>query len=346
MGTELFIRLLEERDYDLWSQFVATSSSGSIYALPAYLDILCSVTNARFSIIGVFRGTELVGGMPLYTVRTRAGLVTSDHQLLNYHSPVIRDYTTRFPSERVARQLAVLSKLEEHLRTMGGIHLAMYFRHTLADVRPFVANRWKVLPDYSYIVDIGDLTFAWGRVEQNLRRLIDRAGENGLIHTDDDDFDSFYRLNVEICRRKRLQLELPEASFRVFVERLKAQDLCRLYHARLSDGTPTATQLVLTGPHSVSHTVCAAADIRYLSLGSTPFLRWKSFTALSALGYVANDLTGAPLNDVTRFKRQLGGDLVINWRVIRPETIRYRLYLRTRRTFHSALYRIKRFHRT
>ena len=38
------------------------------------------------------------------------------------------------------------------------------------------------------------------------------------------------------------------------------------------------------------------------------------------------DLTGAPYpHDVTRFKAQLGGDLVTNWLVERPPTLRYRL---------------------
>jgi hypothetical protein len=72
--------------------------------------------------------------------------------------------------------------------------------------------------------------------------------------------------------------------------------------------------------------VCAAADADFLSLGSTPFLRWMSFQSLSALGYTGNDLTDATLNDVTRFKSQLGGDLVTNWLVSRPQTFRYRIY--------------------
>ena len=82
--------------------------------------------------------------------------------------------------------------------------------------------------------------------------------------------------------------------------------------------------------------MCAAADVEHLSMGSTPFLRWNSFEALSKLGYAANDLTDAGLNDVTRFKSQLGGDLVTNWVIARPETIRYRLYRKAGRLAQSG----------
>ena len=69
----------------------------------------------------------------------------------------------------------------------------------------------------------------------------------------------------------------------------------------------------------MTHTVCAAADTEYLRFGTTPFLRWSVFEELSRLGYRANDLTDAALNPVTRFKSQLGGQLVCNLVLRRPD---------------------------
>ncbi len=304
------VRPLTEGDYEAWNRFVAEAPSGSIYAHPSYLETLSAATGGEFGIIGAFKGTELVGG----------------RLLLYYHGPVLREYGTKMPSERTSRQLGVLQALEHHLRSFRCIHLHLNVRHPIFDLRPFLSAGWQVRPSYSYLVSIADIRTAWGRVDQNLRRLIGRADKSGLVVTDDDDFDSFYRLHLETHRRKGAPVYLREAAFRAFFQRLKALDFCRLFHARLPDGTAVASQLVLTGPHPVSHTVCAAADGAHLPLGSTPFLRWRSFAALSALGYEANDLTDASLNDVTRFKSQLGGDLVVNWAVTRPTTLRYRLH--------------------
>lgn len=157
MHSEYAVRSLREDEYDRWTQFVAKCPSGSLFALPVYLDILCQATGGRFEVTGVFRGNELVGGV------------------------------------------------------------ALYF-----------------------------------------------------------------------------------------------------------DDQAVATQLVLTGPHRISYTVCAGSDAGYLATGANPFLRWRSFTALAGLGYHTNDLTGAPYpHELSRFKGQLGGTLLINWRISRTPTFAF-----------------------
>ena len=74
----------------------------------------------------------------------------------------------------------------------------------------------------------------------------------------------------------------------------------------------------------MTHTVTAAADPEFLGLGTTPFLRWKVCEGLAAEGYLGNDLTDASLNEVTRFKSQLGGELVTNLVLLRTDSSRYR----------------------
>jgi lipid II:glycine glycyltransferase (peptidoglycan interpeptide bridge formation enzyme) len=180
-------------------------------------------------------------------------------------------------------------------------------------VRPFLARSWTARPSYSYVVSIADLTAAWARVEQNLRRLVTRCGQQGLVVTDDDDFDSFFTLHAATMERKDAAVYLPRPAFATFVTRLLTLRLCRLFHVRTTEGRVVASQLVLLGAHPICHTVSAAADPAFNKLGVSAFLRWKAFEALSALGYRANDLTDASLNPVTHFKSQLGGDLQVSF---------------------------------
>lgn len=320
------VRPLVESDYGAWLQLIATAPSGSIYASPDYLAALCRVTNATFRIIGVFKGAELLGGMPLYETESPVGTVASHRLLLYYHSPVIRDYATQYPSERTSRQLAIIQSLLGFLNDQPLAHLRLHIRHPIADVRPFLQAGWTVRPHFSYIVPIADPQATWGRIEHNLRRLIERAHSKGVVMTQDDDFESFFRLHLETHRRKGAPLYLPQESFERFYQFLRDKNLGQLFHARLPNGKAIATQLVLLGPNPVCHVVCAAADAVSLSLGSTPFLRWEVFRTLSKMGYEGVDLTDAALNEVTHFKSQLGGNLVTNWIAIRPETVRYRLY--------------------
>jgi hypothetical protein len=157
-------------------------------------------------------------------------------------------------------------------------------------------------------------------MEQNLRRLVKRGEREGLVMTDDDDFNRFYELHLDTHRRKGAPLYLPEAAFRRYFENLRAQGTCRLFHARMPDGTSIAAQLVLIGDHEVTHTVSAAADPEKQKLGANAFLRWRVFETLAAEGYAANDLTDATLNPVTHFKSQLGGTLTPSLAVEVPGT--------------------------
>ncbi len=342
--SQVYIRELSEGEYGRWTRFVAESETGSVYALPAYLRALCRVTSRSFSILGAFRGDNLVGGMAMYMGKTEAGLVSADHHLLFYHSPVIRDYTTKYAHERTARQFTILAALEQHLRHHACDHLVLYMRHSLTDLRPFNAGGWRIVPRYTYLVTLDHADQIWNRMAPYQRHLVEKAMDQGVTCCDDGDFSSFYAHHLKTCRKKGLKPYLPEPAFHSFYQELKAENLCRLYHARLTDGRNAASLLVLGGPHPVSHTLCAASDPDFHGLGVNPFLRWAVFNDLMARGYTANDLSGAPLNDVARFKRQLGGDLVVNWQVIRPVSagfyvrremvkFRKRVVSRIRRTF-------------
>jgi hypothetical protein len=312
MPAKLSTRLLGDDDLAHWTRFVSTSPDGSIYSTPAYLDILCQATGGRFRVLVAERGDELVGGVALYEERTRWGRHVGPRLLLYYNGIVLRPETTRYQSERTSRHLEAVAALVAAIASMGYARVVLRNRSTLRDGRALQAAGWSVAPAYSYVVPLADLAGKWNGVEQNLRRLIQRCATQGVVQTDDDDFDSFFRMHQETHRRKGAPLYLPQTCFRRYFERLRSANLCRLWHARLPDGRSISAQLVLLGPHPISHTAAAAQDAEFRNLGATAFLRWKALEELQRLGFAGNDLTDASLNPVTHFKAQLGGDLELN----------------------------------
>ena len=326
MSASLVVRELPDAEYDAWSRLVAASPQGSPYSDPAYLDALCTAGGGNFRILALDRGGQLVGGIGLYERDATAGRFVSPRLLLYYLSPVLAPHDSKYPSQRTAREVEVLGGLADSLLGRGYASVTLKCRHTLRDVRPFLARGWTATPSYSYVMDLTDPQAAWGRVEQNLRRLVTRCTEQGVTMTEDDDFGAFNRLHALTLDRKGAAVYLPEAAFRAWFERLRSAGLCRLYHARLPDGQVIASQLVLTGAHPLSHTVSAAADPAHLKLGVNAFLRWRAAEALAAAGYAANDLTDAALNPVTHFKSQLGGELVQCHVLESPKSGRWKLW--------------------
>jgi hypothetical protein len=315
---------------------VAEAPEGSIYNSARYLAILCDSTGAHFRILSVAKGDELQGGVALYEQPSPWGTIVSPRLLLYYNGLVTRPDASRYPSVRARRVLDIQRALETALVQRGYARLCLKSSSALRDIRVFQQGGWRIVATYTYVVPLTDLEALWQRIEQNLRRLITRCESQGVTMSDDDDFDSLFRMHLDVHRRKGAPLYLPQAEFERYFERLKSAGLCRLYQARLPDGRSIAAQLVLTGPHPVSHTVCAATDGEFLSMGASAYLRWKAFQALADLGHSANDLTDAALNPVSRFKSQLGADLHLCLQIAHRDRIGIRFRDTVRRAVHTA----------
>jgi hypothetical protein len=321
-------------EYERWSQLVRDSPGGSAYSLPRYLEALCSAGGGRYSVLAALRGDEIVGGIAAYERSSPGGSFVAPRLLLFYNGLVLREYETRYPSERATRHVEAVAALAAALEERSYGRLELRSRSPFQDARPLLDRGWRVSPSYTYVVPLGDLDEQWKQVEQNLRRLVERGRRSELTLEVNEDFGALFRLHQETAARKGAPLYLGQAAFQRYYEDLRAQDLCRLYHARLPDGRVAASQLVLTG-HAVTHTVCAAADAELQHTGANAFLRWSVFEDLAALGHTANDLTDATLGSVARFKSQLGSTLepcLVASRPLSPAfRVQYGLYRATGR---------------
>lgn len=315
---------LSDSDYSEWEALVAASPDGSIYATARYLDALCGTAGGDFRILAVRRADKIVAGIPLYERVSKKGVFVGPRLLLYYLGPVLQRSESKYPSQQTAHSLASMGALVSELANLDYAKITLKGRHTVSDVRPFLAKGWRAWPSFSYVVPLHDLADQWNRVEQNLRRLVDRCAEQNMAYTDDDDFESFLRLHKLTMSHHDVGLYLPDAAFRRWFEILRGSGLCRLFHARLPSGESIAAQIVLLGDHPVSHTVSAAIDPSHRRLGAAAFLRWRTFEWLARNGKAANDLTDATLNSVTHFKSQLGGDLVTSLVVESPGTAEWR----------------------
>ncbi len=315
---------LKESEYGEWNKFVSNSSGGSIYSTPEYLDILCGVTNGSFKILAARQGDKITGGIGLFIQKSTREEYVSPRLLLYYNGIVLQDYDTLYHSKSVSRQIVTLTALEEALsKEKYSIHFRN--RNSFYDARVFLSQKWTSRLSYTYTVNIDDIDKLWNKVDPNQRRLIKRSEKQGFSIVKDEDFQAFYNLHVDTHERKGSPIYLSYENYKVYYERLRAKNLCSLYHACNQEGQPVSSQLVLLGPHPVTHTVCAATDESYLNSGVSAFIRWKVFEDLSKQGYAANDLTDAALNPVTRFKSQLGGDIQLCIELIKPTSTNLRM---------------------
>lgn len=305
--------MLTEEHYDAWDDFVLSQErTGSIYATARYLDILCRAAGGSFSVVAVHDGDSFVTGFGLYRRRVEVRDVISTRMLLYYNGVVLRDSLLALEGSQ-SRRLEALDALHGFLERQPVDAIILHCRHGYQDFRPFLEERgWHVEPTYTIVVPTTDSSQLWSKFDKNARRLVRRAENLGCTIEPDNDFDPFYHAHEEVHRRKGAPLYLPKEAFRRFVDELIAARLGVIFTARLADGSPAASQLVLLGKHPCSHTACACSYAAHLETGATYLLRWRAFVELEARGYAMNDLTNASRGSVTKFKEQFGGTLKMN----------------------------------
>ena len=320
----MITEILKQEEYDQWLELVNQANSGSIYSYPDYLAVLSEVTGASFKILAVKENKELVGGIGIFERKRIATRYIAPRLMLYYNGIVLRDYDSRYPSKCTSRHLKILEAIRETLSSSGYGKIVFKNRHPFMDARVFLQAGWMVRPTYSYVAHIANPDALWQKMEQNQRRLVKRCEDEKFIFSESDDFEGFFNLHMGVHERKHAPLYLPYDQFKQYYNCLKNRNLCHLFTVKNKDGKMVAGQLALTGGHPVTHTVSAAADPEYQNLGINPFLRWYTFKQLAEWGYTHNDLTDAALNMVTRFKSQLGADLVVNLEVVSPSRMLYR----------------------
>ena len=346
---KLALRIIDESEYPMWNRFVESSPTGSVYSSTHYLSVLAKAVNATVRVAVVENAGTIVGGIALLESDTRWGRILDPRLLLQYNGIVLGKSESKYPSYKTSVELKVIEQIARFLEDQSYASMMVKCRWPFMDVRALLARGWSVIPTYTYIVPLTDLEQQWDRVDRNTKRLIRRCSGEGIVVTQDDDFDSFYRMHKETHERKGAPLYLDRQAFRAYFQELFESGVARLFHARLHDGKSVAAQLVLTGGHNMSETVSACADSNYLSSGASAYLRWSSFERLAESGFRQNDLTDASLNNVTRFKSQFGGDLRICLACLRPTKMSFRIgtglencarallqHLRSARTYESG----------
>ena len=185
-----------------WVSFVRSSAYGSAYSLPAYLEALAAAVGGTVRTIVARRGATIAGGIAVLETSVPFGRVVAPRLLLYYNGFVVRDYETRYPSQRAARRNEVVSALADYLVALGYGRLEIRSRSPLDDVRPLLSSGWVASPSYTYVVPLDDLEALWSRVDQNLRRLVERARGLGFELVVDEDFDAFYDLHAATGERR------------------------------------------------------------------------------------------------------------------------------------------------
>lgn len=295
------IRLLRSEEYAVWDRFVEGHPVGGLYHRSLWIPLMQSTYRYEPYYLGLFRGGELMGGLPLFLVKSRftgwrlVSLPQADWCCPLACSDEDFDLLIRSATELVPRVGADYLEIRTLQRCAG-----CRFLHTAFTGGKSFANHVVPLdPDPNVV---------WERLHKGVRRNIKRAVRDGLRYTssvDLADVDRFYRLFV-LTRR---QHGLPPQPFRFF-EHL-AQLLAEagiLFLDRVQDGGRDAAAMLGAVYKRTAYALYEASDPSLLPGRPNHLLIWEEVHRSCRAGLSAYDLgrTAFTNDGLLHFKRSWG----------------------------------------
>ncbi len=310
MSKPLYYQLLNIND-DLsdWDKAIHNSPQSSIYSCALYLQTLAKITNVTVKLLTVRQNHQIIGGLPLVSNLQGKQHIMMGNHLLYYLAPfTVRDKTMNETSyER--RSIKVTQYILEYLNTKAFDKVFIKYYQQTPDTRQLSDNNWLFIPSYTYRVKLSHKDDIFNNFDPNIRRIIRKCSKENWQFSSEGNIDDFYALHQWNMQSHKRPTYLNHKLFKQFINTLRRENHCRLFELRNNNGELLSSQLVLTGPFTISHTLSAATAPSYTNSGATSVLRWQVFQYLSDKGYDVNDLTDAHEASVARFKQQLGGQL-------------------------------------
>ncbi|MDQ3871380.1 MAG: peptidoglycan bridge formation glycyltransferase FemA/FemB family protein [Chloroflexota bacterium] len=165
-----------------------------------------------------------------------------------------------------------------------------------------------IQPDRTRLVDLTLPEPAlWSGLRSKWRQYVQKARRDGAMVTEvgEEGIEDFYRIYVETARRARFVYRA-ESAYRDVYRAYAAKGAVRLLFARLGDGSPVATVMLLSCGRRVTEPYGGMTD-RGGESRANYLLKWEAIRSSREAGFAVYDMWGMAHAGIDQFKAGFGG---------------------------------------
>jgi hypothetical protein len=294
---------LAENDYDCWNNFVDISPQGCIFCKTWWLD---AVSPGRYSIFCVYKGENLVGGLPVVHILGRGNRITGFGMTpLTQTLGVLLPPSDRPYSERISEEKRIIDGLVAALGDTA--NFGQNFHYNFQNWLPFMWRGYSQTSRYTYVLEgIKDEASIWKGMAKGVKSDVNKAKKLGLeVEVDSRSQTDFWDVYLKAFARQKMSAPV---SFDFF---------SRLDHQMEKMGK--RKMLFIVAPdqqiHAVIYIIIDNSYAYYLMGGADPALRRSGATAFGifeAIKIVSGeadtfDFEGSVVKNIETFFRGFGG---------------------------------------
>ena len=292
-------RPLNPSDNDVWDALALRY--GGVFDLSSWTGLFGTSLNR----IGIYdRGNVLRGGFCTWEIRKFGLKVLRNPPYTPRIGPFFEPRAT-IAAIRTNEQRKVVEAVAEYLTSSDAAVISLSLSLGISDCLPFFWRGWKVIPYYTYRIDLThDENELLSGMSTERRKNIRKAKADGIIVEQSDDTDLMRGLVIETFSRQHLELPLEELNR--ILDGLRRGEGSYMLIAR-QDGQPAAGVFIVHDLHTAYYLIGGYADGSHHGAGALAM--WHAILRAKQLGLEIFDFEGSVIPAIERYFRGFGGSL-------------------------------------
>lgn len=270
-----------------WDEFVAESSTGTVYHSSAWLTALAEGMSQNIQIHAATASGKIQAGVVLRVSRKYGFTLGRKPWATAYNGLVVRDDAD---SAAIPFLLGALGKHYHHLRLV----------HPPGVAKPPLAKSWRQTANSTAILNISDADKLWDSFDRHARQRIRKATSFGVTIAPTDALEEFYNLYRMTYLRQQLPMPLSCNEVTTTLRRACGAGAVRCFGAFTEQREPAA-MLVVGQDNKRAYFMLAGSHPSLRKTDAVSLLWWNVMLEY-AKTHREIDLVGMGIGSIAHFK--------------------------------------------
>ncbi len=300
---------VEAADSASYAKFLSDNPPDNPYSLLPFIEAYRDTFSSDFELLFILRNGVPIASSALFIGRKFFQPTIRLMPIRIYDGVHFRKLEDSKFQKQEFERLSALQVLEEYLEKKFSIH-QMVLPPVSFDVRPFQWAGARVIPQYTYIVDLAD--FSEGNYTKSLKELLRSAEHSGLIAgtCGVEELTALQQISYE---RHSRRAPVPGNKLNNLLNALKSAGLLDIKCVRNGDGEIISGLALLRAEKSTF--LFASGNNIEGDKGGASFLIHEVLKNEKSLGHRSVDFCGANTPTINLFKSAFGPRLELYFRV-------------------------------
>lgn len=289
---------LIKSDEEAW--FYLSEKYGCIFDSIRWTAIFSPALNR----IGIYDASNSLRGGFFYYKEKRFGLnIFRNPPYTPYVGPFF-DYRAINSAARISEQRVVVEAMVDYLKLQNASIVALSMAPSITDCLPFYLQQWKVVPQYTYRIDLSQSEEAiLAAMSTERRKNIRKAKIDGISVVEDLKTDTLRSLMIETYTRQnfKIPLKITDQVLKTF----SPGNNCICMIAKQPDGKPIAGVYIIHDNQSAFYLIGGYSTGGHHAAGALAM--WHAILKTKDLGLKVFDFEGSIIPSIERYFRGFGG---------------------------------------